>query len=552
MIDVLLINPPGYRGRPRRGPYELATLAANLLAAGFRGELVDLQYETGEGRIAFPDGFMADITSLLKARPARVVLLTFRTTAGPWAHLIARECRRLYPEIALVAFAPRIEDRLRRFMRDDVTFDALCVSDPAETLLAAARAARTSGRRGLRYVPGLLVRTDEGLVETDATPIPEIWPRQIDSWISPDRSIAAIHVGRGCPDRCTFCAAHLGAGGQPRYQVPEEAARDAAIAFERLGSSAAGFVMLEAENLTSNPAWLDAFAAERRRLGVQFRWGAYGRIDHMDASMRRRLSDAGCCFLFIGIESGSANLQKVLGKHFDLSSVVPRITALHAAGIATQSSFIYGIPGETEDDLERTAHLMAEIAWAGGYVDWTPLRIEAGTTMERLTRDHKVTLMTNHELYVDLVKAGYDPRSVHPDIGYRMYGLDLPMLGSSVMASVSAWRTLLMQLPITTYVLAVGLALPVFQRLRQDAPSMEVSDLRRWAEIMVTEVALRALPFVQELAEYETGAAANKAKRYNLDLVYPDLRRDPRRIAIAFDFPWWSPQSSIAPETTDA
>jgi hypothetical protein len=547
MNDVLLINPPGYRGRPRRGPYELAALAAQLRDAQLRSELVDLQLEIGEGRMPFPSGFAEALSSVLQALPARMVLITFRTTAGPWALLIAREYRRRFPGAAIIAFAPRIEDRLRRFMRDEAVLDALCVSDPAGILLEAARSVQASGREGLRRVPGLVLTTPEGLVETEPGPEPTAWPLQPEPWISPDRTIAAIHVGRGCPDRCTFCAAHLRTGGRPRYQPPDRAVRDAAAAYARLEPGARSFVMLEAENLTSNPAWLDTFAAERERLDEDFRWGAYGRIDHLDAAMRHRLANAGCCFLFIGIETGSAALQKVLGKHIDLAEVLPRLSALHSAGIVTQCSFIFGIPGETDDDFERTARLMAEIVWAGGYVDWTPLRIEAGTAMERLTGGHPLELMPEHELSVDLTDAGYDPHNVHPEIGYRMYRLDLPALSAGDTAAATAWRTLLTRLPLTTYVLAEGLALPAFRWLRRDSSlPPKVEDLRRWVEGVAAAAAPQALAFVQALGSYEAGYVSEGAQRYNIDLVYADIRRDPRRIPAAFDFPWWRADTSAA------
>lgn len=551
MIDVLLINPPGYRGRPRRGPYELASVAEALRRTGFQSELLDVQDAVGEGTVAFPDGFVGDIARIIESRPARVLLITLRTTAGPWALLISREYRKLFPDTVILAFAPRIEHRLQRFMRDDPSFDALCVGDPVEVLPVVAQAVRTDGRGGLRRVPGLVVRDSGELAVSLEQPEAAAWPTNTEPWISPDRSIAAVHVGRGCPDRCTFCAAHLGRGARPRYQEPEAAALDCALAFRRLGSPATGFVMLEAENLTSNPAWLDAFAKAREKLGAAFPWGAYGRIDHMDYKMQRRLADAGCCFLFIGIETGSTGLQKVLGKHFDLEAVLPRITALHAAGIATQSSFMYGIPGETDEDFEQTARLIAEIAWAGGYVDWSPLRIEAGTAMERLTRHHALTLMTDHELYTDLIEAGQDPRAVHPEIGYRMYRLDLPSLGPLASASALAWRTLLMRLPLTTYVLARGLDLPLFRQLRQEAPASGVQPLRRWTEAVAGKEAPCALPFVRELAAYEVGGSAVMTTQFNLELVYPDLRRNPRRIGALFDFAWWSVNGPAVMEAVD-
>lgn len=547
MLDLLLINPAAYRGNPRRGPYELATLLEQVSRAGYSAKLFDVQDAVGRGVFPFPIGHLNSVEQALVRLDSRIVLITFRTSGGPWALELARSYRQLYPESILIAFAPRIEERLHRFMERDDTFDALFIGRPEATILDLVANVSDKGGAGLEDTPGLLIRLPDGRLRRTKEPAGHIVLDQsplVEPWISSDRSIAAIHVGRGCPDRCTFCAAHLGTGAQPRYLSAERVVREAEEAFRRLDPAHPRLVMLETENLTSNRVLIEDIGAERSRRGFQFQWGAYGRIDHIDETMRRLLRESGCCFLFMGLETGSKRLQKILGKNFDLATVIPRIRSLHCDGILTLSSFMFGIPGERYEDFVATAQLISDVVWAGGCIDWTPLRIEAGSGLERLVVSHPTKLLTGTELYLDLAEAGERPNEIDPEIGYRMYGLDLPHLDIDVAVAVAfAWRRLLINAPITTYTLKAGLNVEIsvlLERLKLDPPETPQAFLQ-WALRICAETQPAASPFVSELASHELSMDRPTAEgpRYNIESLYPWMRRDPAITPRAFSLQWW-------------
>ena len=77
MIDVLLINPAGYVGNPRRGPYELAELVTALAWQGLSSELVDVQYEVGRGAVRYPSGHLKDVSNRLVQYSPRLAIVTF-------------------------------------------------------------------------------------------------------------------------------------------------------------------------------------------------------------------------------------------------------------------------------------------------------------------------------------------------------------------------------------------------------------------------------------------------------------------------------------------
>src|SRR5207248_1421818 len=66
---------------------------------------------------------------------------------------------------------------------------------------------------------------------------------------------------------------------------------------------------------------------------------------------------AGCRLLSFGVESGSRHVQNLMAKRIDIP-VAERINRwAHATGIWVHNFFIFGFPGESEDDLQETLAL---------------------------------------------------------------------------------------------------------------------------------------------------------------------------------------------------
>jgi radical SAM superfamily enzyme YgiQ (UPF0313 family) len=547
VLDILFINPAAYRGGMRRGPYELAALDRIVAASGKTSALLDLQHMASSGEISFPGNYLDAVGTLIAQREARIYFITVRTTGGPWSVEIAKIIRRLHPRSAVVLYGPRIERRITDFMRRSPLVDLACVARPEQIICALVEAVREGTAQALANVPGLVVRRADGTLLT--TPSLSEAAAAEDSpivpWVSDDRTVGAIHVGRGCPRRCTFCSAPLGEGGVPRYKPASLIVAEAQATYERLDRQRSSFVMLEAENLLSNRALIETLASLRAKRGADFRWGAYGRIDDVDEEMSALLLQAGCRFLFFGIETGSSRLQRTLGKPFDLDIVVPTISKLNELGIITQCSFIFGLPGETLRDACLSAALMARIAWARGFVDWTPLRIEAGTAMERLAGDD-LQLLRRSELFVDLTEAGVDPEAVDPVMGYRMYGVRTDFDLDAFCSVAAAWRGALVAAPLSTYVLHHGLGYEIADLI---AHLLRTDDAAVPFDSILTLTEKRepaAVPFVANLLQFEAAVANLKdpasrrhAPLYNVHLVYDVIRRRPASMPALFGLPWW-------------
>ena len=73
------------------------------------------------------------------------------------------------------------------------------------------------------------------------------------------------------------------------------------------------------------------------------------------------LYDAGCRWIFFGIESGSKEMQDIIHKNIDYSKIAPTFEVLNRIGITTIASFIIGFPNETKKQLKDTVRLLNTI-----------------------------------------------------------------------------------------------------------------------------------------------------------------------------------------------
>lgn len=75
-----------------------------------------------------------------------------------------------------------------------------------------------------------------------------------------------------------------------------------------------------------------------------------------------RLKESGCYELFIGIESGSEKILKLIHKPNQIERIESIFEKLFMAGINVKGYFIYGFPGEEIEDAEKTYSLAVRLS----------------------------------------------------------------------------------------------------------------------------------------------------------------------------------------------
>ena len=80
-----------------------------------------------------------------------------------------------------------------------------------------------------------------------------------------------------------------------------------------------------------------------------------------DVEKVKKLRRGRCRELFIGIESGSESVRRKINKLGTIDDIITVSKAILESGIDLKGYFIYGFPGETKEDFQKTYELASKI-----------------------------------------------------------------------------------------------------------------------------------------------------------------------------------------------
>jgi radical SAM superfamily enzyme YgiQ (UPF0313 family) len=101
----------------------------------------------------------------------------------------------------------------------------------------------------------------------------------------------------------------------------------------------------------------DKLAAEP--LGVQFNCAV--RVGHTDDELLKRLKEAGCLMVSVGVESGDPDQLERLKTGVTLEMVRETVARIKANGLRAKGLFMMGVVGDTEESIRRTSDFVIEL-----------------------------------------------------------------------------------------------------------------------------------------------------------------------------------------------
>jgi len=101
----------------------------------------------------------------------------------------------------------------------------------------------------------------------------------------------------------------------------------------------------------------ELLAAEKLDLG----WTAYIRGDCFSVDLASAMKKAGCHQVLMGIETGSPEIAKRIGKPIDRSKYIKAVQIAHDHAMEVRGSFIIGNMGETQATMQETLDFAIEL-----------------------------------------------------------------------------------------------------------------------------------------------------------------------------------------------
>jgi len=178
----------------------------------------------------------------------------------------------------------------------------------------------------------------------------------LDSYDQPKR--LPIYFSRGCPNRCVYCnEGNFWRGYRSRsgVRVFEE------MKFQISNHNEVSHFDFVDSLVNANFKELSLLADLIISSGLRITWGGQAVIrPYMTPELLRKLKQSGCVCLAYGMESGSQKIVDLMRKGFSVEEAERVIRDTHNAGIDAVVNFMFGFPGETDEDFEKTLNFVSQ------------------------------------------------------------------------------------------------------------------------------------------------------------------------------------------------
>ena len=163
-------------------------------------------------------------------------------------------------------------------------------------------------------------------------------------------------ASRGCIQRCAFCSSRMFWSGF-RTMSGERIFKE--IAFHKRQQAKLNRNLGHVDFLdllfNGNMKSLVVYCDLMRKAGLDIYWSANMIIrPELTYEVIKKMKDAGCEHIIFGIESGSQRILSSMSKYYQIKDADRIVRQMHELGIIVTCNFMFGFPGEAEEDFEMT------------------------------------------------------------------------------------------------------------------------------------------------------------------------------------------------------
>ncbi|KKN13252.1 hypothetical protein LCGC14_1008260 [marine sediment metagenome] len=160
--------------------------------------------------------------------------------------------------------------------------------------------------------------------------------------------VITINSTRGCPFSCMFC-------GVANTRFRGLSARVLVNYISSLQSQfGAKGIYFREDNFTIKSKRVEDFCNLLLSENMNIKWACESRVKNLSPHLIEKMAKSGCVGLYIGVESGSDRMLEYIKKGETRKDFIEKMPIFHANGIRTYTTWIYGLPSETEKDREMS------------------------------------------------------------------------------------------------------------------------------------------------------------------------------------------------------
>jgi anaerobic magnesium-protoporphyrin IX monomethyl ester cyclase len=173
-----------------------------------------------------------------------------------------------------------------------------------------------------------------------------------------ENPVCLLETSRGCYARCIFCNKNI-FGYKIRFKSPTRIIDE----IEFILSQGFREIHLADDSFTANLDHASAVCDEIIKRKLDFPWVPRSgiRVDRISSDLLDLMRRAGCYHIPFGIESGDQKILDSIKKGITIDQIRIAVSMAKSAGMETTGYFMFGLPGETIETIQRTIDFALEL-----------------------------------------------------------------------------------------------------------------------------------------------------------------------------------------------
>lgn len=325
-----------------------------------------------------------------------IVGITATTPSFESALATAQYIKKNIPKTLVVVGGSHVTALPEETLRN-ACFDIGVIGEAETTFLEIVQAYEKNNLADKETIKGIVYKKNDTIVRTQERPLIQ----DLDNLPFPARHllphlstyqptpasyrklpVAIIVTTRGCPYSCSFCASR-----KTGYRM-RSAANVLAEIEEVVNKYGAREIKFFDDTFTLNRKRIMEICAGIKERNLDISWCCLTRVDCIDKELLQTMKSAGCWQVLFGIESGDDAILKRMQKSSTVAKNEAAITLAHEVGLSVRADYLFGIPEETKQQMEKTLQFA----------------IKMNTDLAHF---NKFTPYPRTEFYTQLVEEGY-------------------------------------------------------------------------------------------------------------------------------------------------
>ena len=331
-------------------PMGLIAIASSLKASLYSVEIIDPQTDSE---------YMEKLLIALDKSPLFVGMSTYLGENLKHAMAFSKLIKRVRPDIPIVLGGPLASSVPDVFFRE-MPVDYIVMGSGELTIIKLADAIKNSGDPmtipNISYIRnGKIVVGDIFVFDGCLDDLPVL---DIGEWSDGVKNLQSIPIitSRGCHRGCSFCYNTFTGSRKFYLRSPESVLKEMEHWCELFNITTFQFFD---DNFLLHPERALKIIEElkKRKWKVERLFGHLNEFDHVTPEQL-----AGCTkWIVMCIESASPRMQTVLNKKLDLEKALHVIKRITDSNIGFVTAFMFGLPGETDDDIRMSVEYAHKI-----------------------------------------------------------------------------------------------------------------------------------------------------------------------------------------------